>query len=205
MALPSSGPISLAQIQGTFGGGNPISLSEYYRGGPYTTTHCGNLAIPTGGTIRLSNFYGAYRGYKPGNSYLALDFNRTYFNNFGYSTGSFAQVIYATMDKGGTVRARFMAIPRDQNPITRAAIARNGTILATWSVGSFAAGCQEITYDLTVCGGDRVELWMGAGTGVPGSAYLKLFGIKHDGGEVAGSVPLTFVGQTTDQYIATCV
>lgn len=35
MALPTSGPISFSQIQAEFGGANPISLSEYYRGGSY--------------------------------------------------------------------------------------------------------------------------------------------------------------------------
>ena len=33
--LPSSGTLTLAQIQSHFGGSNPVSLSEYYRGGPY--------------------------------------------------------------------------------------------------------------------------------------------------------------------------
>lgn len=35
MALPTSGPISFSQLQAEFGGANPISLSEYYRGGSY--------------------------------------------------------------------------------------------------------------------------------------------------------------------------
>lgn len=34
--LQSSGAISLANLQTTMGGANPISLSEYYRGGAYT-------------------------------------------------------------------------------------------------------------------------------------------------------------------------
>jgi len=33
--LPNSGTLSLAQIQSHFGGSNPASLSEYYRGGAY--------------------------------------------------------------------------------------------------------------------------------------------------------------------------
>ena len=50
MTLPSSGPLSLSQIQAEFGGSNPISLSEYY----------GVAAgVPTSGTISISNFYGA--------------------------------------------------------------------------------------------------------------------------------------------------
>ena len=56
MALQSSGPISLSQIQAEFGGSNPISLSEYYRNGPYTTSN--NTGVPTSGTIDLGDFYG---------------------------------------------------------------------------------------------------------------------------------------------------
>ena len=60
MALPSSGPLSLTDIQGEFGGSNPISLSEYYAGGglvpPGTTGTYG--AVPSSGEISIRNFYG---------------------------------------------------------------------------------------------------------------------------------------------------
>ena len=59
MALPSSGTITLAQIQTEFGGSNPVRLSEYYRGGAYVTPN--NTNVPTGGAITLSNFYGAVK------------------------------------------------------------------------------------------------------------------------------------------------
>lgn len=59
MALPSSGPLSLNDIQTEFGGANPISLSEYYRGGAYTTSN--NTGVPTSGAISIGNFYGAIR------------------------------------------------------------------------------------------------------------------------------------------------
>lgn len=49
MALPNSGPISLANVQTEFGGSNPISLSEYYSAAS---------GVPSSGTIRLSDFYG---------------------------------------------------------------------------------------------------------------------------------------------------
>jgi hypothetical protein len=50
MALPTSGPLSLNDIAGEFGGATPHSLSEYY----------GVAAgIPTSGTISISDFYGA--------------------------------------------------------------------------------------------------------------------------------------------------
>lgn len=60
MTLPSSGPLTLADIQTEFGGSNPISLSEYYAGGAYvpagTTGTYG--AVPSSGTISIQNFYG---------------------------------------------------------------------------------------------------------------------------------------------------
>lgn len=58
MAIPASGPISLSMIQAEFGGTDPISLSEYYRGGAYVGSH--NTGIPTSGPIKLSDFYGSY-------------------------------------------------------------------------------------------------------------------------------------------------
>lgn len=62
MPLQSSGTITLAQIQAEFGGSNPISLNEYYRGGVYVANTLINAAIPTSGTISFSNFYGASAG-----------------------------------------------------------------------------------------------------------------------------------------------
>lgn len=56
MPIQSSGAISLSDIQNEFGGANPISLSEYYRGGAYTTTN--NTGVPTSGAIDLADFYG---------------------------------------------------------------------------------------------------------------------------------------------------
>ena len=64
MTLPSSpNSISLKQIQTEFGGADPISISEYYRNGSYTTSN--NANVPVDSTIhppiKFSNFYGAAR------------------------------------------------------------------------------------------------------------------------------------------------
>lgn len=56
MVLPTSGPLSLSQIQTEFGGANPIGMNEYYRGGAYVPSS--QTSIPASGTISLSNFYG---------------------------------------------------------------------------------------------------------------------------------------------------
>ena len=64
MTLPSSSnPISLSQIQTEFGGTNPISISEYYRNGSYTTSNNTNIPIDSiiHPPIIFSNFYGAVR------------------------------------------------------------------------------------------------------------------------------------------------
>jgi hypothetical protein len=59
MALPSSGPLSLTDIQTEFGGTNPISLSEYYKGGAFVLTTDFAPNVPTSGRINISDFYGA--------------------------------------------------------------------------------------------------------------------------------------------------
>jgi hypothetical protein len=60
MALPSSGPLTLSQIQTEFGGSNPISLSEYYAGGSYVPAGTSGTygAVPSSGAISIRNFYG---------------------------------------------------------------------------------------------------------------------------------------------------
>jgi hypothetical protein len=59
MPIPASGTLSITQIQTEFGGTNPISLSEYYRGGSFVPNSAINAAIPTSGAISLNNFYGS--------------------------------------------------------------------------------------------------------------------------------------------------
>lgn len=73
MALQGSGTISLSQVQTEFTGANPISMSEYYRGGSsgYVPTSVGGAA-------------GAWSGYT---SHAQWFFSTS---NFGYS-----QVVWA--------------------------------------------------------------------------------------------------------------
>jgi hypothetical protein len=60
MAIPSSGPISLTDVQTEFGGANPIGINEYYAGGTYVPAGTSGTygAVPSSGTISLQNFYG---------------------------------------------------------------------------------------------------------------------------------------------------
>jgi len=65
MTLPTSN-LSFSAIQAEFGGSNPISLSEYYKGGSYVNANTVG-SIPTSGAISLSQFLGRTQGV----SYLA--------------------------------------------------------------------------------------------------------------------------------------
>jgi hypothetical protein len=60
MALVSSGALSFSQIQTEFGGSNPISLSEYYKGGGlvHPSAYDPN-SIPTSGVISVHDFHGS--------------------------------------------------------------------------------------------------------------------------------------------------
>lgn len=60
MTLPTSGPLTLSDIQTEFGGSNPISLSEYYAGGTYVPAGTSGTygAVPSSGAISIRNFYG---------------------------------------------------------------------------------------------------------------------------------------------------
>lgn len=54
MTLPASGQLSLNDIQGEFGGSNPIQISEYYGVAP---------GVPSSGQISISDFYGTSNTY----------------------------------------------------------------------------------------------------------------------------------------------
>jgi len=59
MTLQTSGAISLGNIQTEFGGSNPISMSEYVKGGSYVPSTATNTNIPsTTSNMSFSKFYG---------------------------------------------------------------------------------------------------------------------------------------------------
>jgi hypothetical protein len=60
MALPSSGPLTLADIQTEFGGTNPIGMNEYYAGGGLVPAGTSGTygTVPSSGTLSVQNFYG---------------------------------------------------------------------------------------------------------------------------------------------------
>mgnify|MGYP001269888044 CR=1 FL=1 len=59
MALQTSGTITIGDLRTEFGDTGSSSLSEFYKGGSLVPNTGTNAAVPTSGTISLSNFYGA--------------------------------------------------------------------------------------------------------------------------------------------------
>jgi hypothetical protein len=67
MTVPT-GPASLLDIQNEFGGGGPIGLNEYYKGGAYVsnpapTSAYQQGAVPNTGTISIGNFLGLNKNF----------------------------------------------------------------------------------------------------------------------------------------------
>jgi hypothetical protein len=70
MALPITGKLTLGDIRDEFGGSNPVRISDYYRGGGIVPNTATNSDVPTSGTIKLSDFYGASNATLP--NYVVL-------------------------------------------------------------------------------------------------------------------------------------
>lgn len=72
MTLQASGPISLADIAGEFGGSTPHSLNEYYKGGGLVNALATDPnGIPTSGLIDLQDFYGSAQYVAPSTRYIS--------------------------------------------------------------------------------------------------------------------------------------
>lgn len=68
MPIKVSGPLTIKDIADEFGGAEPHSLSEYYRGGTRVPNANINSNVPTSGAISVGDFYGASKVI-----YLTLD------------------------------------------------------------------------------------------------------------------------------------
>lgn len=104
MAIPSSGPLTLSDIQTEFGGTNPISLSEYYAGGGLVPTGTTGTygAVPSSGEISIQKFYGTSS---------VFTFNLTSGSNLNLRTQAIAagwggtSPVVATIPAGNTIQS----------------------------------------------------------------------------------------------------
>lgn len=148
MPLPSSGPLSLNDIQTEFGGTNPISLSEYYAGGanvPAGTTGTFG-AVPSSGAISIQNFYGTSK------IVYRLD-NNTYID-LGLFGVFPAQVVFR-VNSNGTVEASTFnsGVVDSYNWLTPTTGSTTYYVRATLNSGSLNSGTTGVWQALTT---DRV-------------------------------------------------
>lgn len=145
MTLPTSGPLSLSDIQTEFGGTNPISLSEYYAGGANVPsgTSGTNGPVPTSGTISISDFYGtsavAYR-LDPG-TYLDAAFSP-----------NDAQVDFSVNSNGSVLATAGVSFPTtltSYNWITPTTGSTTHYVRATLTSGTFTSGTTGTWLALT--------------------------------------------------------
>jgi hypothetical protein len=131
MALPSSGVLTLNDIQTEFGGTNPIDLSEYYRGGGLVPDTAGNAGIPTSGVISISDFYGAANS-------ISLDFvRRTQYTPSASTTIS--SVAIGTANPNRMVILQSNVVNASHNVVQQVTACTIGGVTAT-IFGSFSTG-----------------------------------------------------------------
>ncbi len=164
MTLPTSGPITLSDIQGEFGGSNPISLNEYYAGGTYvpagTTGTYG--AVPSSGTISVRNFYGTSN--VPALSVTASDVSAVDSGFAASGTVSSIGESPNTTPSGGTSPYTYawthlgtssgvtptISSSTAQNPYWVATVNSGDPSVSTWRVTVTDSGARTASDDITV-------------------------------------------------------
>jgi len=143
-ALPSSGAISLGDVQTEFGGSNPVSMNEYYRDASYTN-HDGvgvsvlNSSVPTSGTIDMADFRGGIGSYIVTISSSTTNFNlRNYLvNTLGWNESA-AVAIHLVINSGVVVSSTVYTTPAITCNLTSGSllsILNNGSIIGKGGVG----------------------------------------------------------------------
>jgi len=101
MPLPSSGVLTLQDIQTEFGGSNPIGLNEYYAGGAFVPSGTVGThgAVPSSGALAIRDFYGTSAIVTITQTVTVGSFSfKGYFANGFSSTASFGSVSDGTFD-----------------------------------------------------------------------------------------------------------
>lgn len=146
MPIPGPGPaISMTTIATEFGGTVPHSLSEYYRGGGLVPNVPVNAAIPTSGTISMSNFYGSANRVAVNLTITGNTFNYDVFANRGPSYVPGISDVTVTVNPGVTVGstsvpAYAMLVPSGFSPGDTVRIVNNGVIQGMGGAGGLGGG-----------------------------------------------------------------
>lgn len=146
MALPTSGALTLADIQTEFGGSNPIGLSEYYAGGAYVPAGTSGTygAVPSSGTISIRNFYGTQAALDVQTVTVAVYVAKsTTYYGYGLSGGSISDGTFNP--KGG---ASILILEWDSTNNLRFSLSGSHTN-ADWTTVEFTGGGGTYSFNRT--------------------------------------------------------
>lgn len=137
MALQSSGPISLSQIQSEFGGSDPISMTEYYRGGSYTTDN--NTGVPTTGAISMAgDFYGTVKKFT---FTVSVNQQETNLSSLAYAAGwNGSDLIQCNINSDVWIWSDNTSTAALTINVANAVVINNGKIIGKGGDGGSAAG-----------------------------------------------------------------
>lgn len=196
--------IKLSDIQTEYGGSNPISLSEYYRGGSFVIAHPNNTGIPSSGAISCSHFFNQRKEWVVT---VTISANTTNFNlrSFLNSTyGDFSSVptiVTVTINSGVVVSSTSTGTPAFTTGSSWAAgstfaLVNNGSIIGMGGAGGTGTGATagtagssggpalSITLPTTITNGSGTLAGGGGGGG--GGASVLYSGIYIIGGGGGG-------------------
>jgi len=166
MALPTSGPLSLNDIKGEFGGPASPSLGDYYAGGSYVPagTTGTNGAVPSSGTISISNFYGTSAVVISLTDQFAFDFSggaRTATTGYRLTSGGLAQILenltYTTVETWCTPTGEAVNYEAFVDNITGSGLTSGPTgawvalsTTQTWTLVATPGNGELTTFDVSI-------------------------------------------------------
>jgi hypothetical protein len=190
MTLQSTGSISLSEIQTEFGGTNPTSISEYYRGGTYVSNINVNNNIPTSGAISFSDFY-LGKSSAVNVNYItsaSLDTNVfTYtFNNISIGTASSDRLVVI----GASINAEA------SQTYYISGITINGTSATTAATSASGKNCWIVYLPISTGITANVVVSL-AGTGTPGRCAIGVYTITGQTSNTPVTVQNNLTGTPT--------
>jgi hypothetical protein len=199
-SLPSSGPLSLVQIGTFFNGPTPYSLRDYYRGGAYVPDVPANANIPTSGTIKISDFYGAEAGlssYSVDIQSVAGSVHKpagAAFQVFVNSAGVITVYMHGTA-VGGTA-----VITSTGGNLSSTSPTITDTTSLSWSPGSSTYSARVVIADLTVdydtANLDSSASFESNGTSYTGPATGAWISVNSTDSEIASAVASSSLNMT---------
>lgn len=168
MTIVSSGSLAMTDIQNEMGGEAPISLSEYYRNGGYTTNSPSwNSSIPTAGTISIGHFHGKSKYYNGSASWYGAQ------GWFAWNVPNYVETVYVSGAGGGAGGG---------------AVWDEGCIHDMSGGGGGSSGQLVNNYGIGVPAGGSVGVYVGGGGGNSGGGGASGFHwLNLAGGNPGGS------------------